>query len=265
MPLLISIIYCIKDRDPRNLRNCLRTLTTQDAFDNDIEIVLVDYGSQMDFRTEYRNTCAQYDARLISVDPVTQFCKTHALNIGIRHSNPNARYVLCSDVDMLYARNFMATLTKVLTEKESRFVTCGHYALKPGAAHPDTDVIESFDRLCDPKYHESFRCWPGPCQAASREWVFRVRGLDERFVRYGPEDADLQRRAARSGLEVVWIHDRTTLLHQWHLTQWQMAQETAKMEEQLLYFNLNQAYYLADKTIARNDPDKWGAIPENDK
>jgi glycosyltransferase involved in cell wall biosynthesis len=258
---IISLVFSVKNRDQLRFRNCLKTLYHQEGFSQEFEVILVDYGSEPSFAKDYKQLCEEYGVRLISIESTPHFSRSHALNIGIKHSNPESLFILPSDIDILFAPNFLSVVMEELSSEPQKLISCGHISLKSDAVTDDTDVVKDFKRLCDPKYHDGFRPWPGPCQAAARDWYFKIQGFDERFARYGSEDGDIMHRASRSGLKIVWVHDRTTLLHQWHTTQWQSSVEKNEFDEHLERLNLNQAYFLSDKSIIRNTPDGWGRIP----
>ena len=53
---------------------------------------------------------------------------------------------------------------------------------------------------------------------ATRDFFLKVHGYDEGYVFWGCEDRDMAFRAERFGLEQRWVHEDTSMLHQWHPT-----------------------------------------------
>ena len=89
----------------------------------------------------------------------------------------------------------------------------------------------------------------GACQVFSTKWAKSVRGYDEKYVFWGFEDKDMVARAQKSGLETVWIHDETAMLHQWH-------RRTANDKLYLKYKN-KLRFYLTQGIIVKNKK-SWG-------
>ena len=262
----LSAIYCVRDRDAHRIGNCFRSLLAQAGSSLQIEVVLVDYGSSPSFAATYPQLVADFGGHLVKVPRRPDFCKTHALNIGIRKSSASSTFLMTSDIDMVYGPNFLSVLVAELQTPPDALVTCGHWALPADAITPDTDVVEGFEGLCAPDNLTWFRHWSGPCLAARRSWFFQVQGFDEQYLRYGPEDGDLVRRAKRSGLEVRWIHDRVQLLHQWHPTQQEVAIESGPQDahQHTLCLVKNFARWHTRRTVVRNSPDAWGLLPDAD-
>ena len=99
----------------------------------------------------------------------------------------------------------------------------------------------------------------GACMCLPRAWLFKVRGLDERFRYYGYEDWDLNKRAHLDGLADVGIADWTRIYHQWH----QPATDLSKLppeERAQRQKCIDEAWDLfrTETSIVRN-PAGWGA------
>ena len=87
-----------------------------------------------------------------------------------------------------------------------------------------------------------------------------MRGFDERMVLWGYMDQDFSERALRDGLRGVWIHERSTMLHQWHPRKFEVhrgdEQAQALMRER---FDANRRLFEDDQSIERN-AGGWGEL-----
>jgi predicted glycosyltransferase involved in capsule biosynthesis len=92
----------------------------------------------------------------------------------------------------------------------------------------------------------------GPCQATDRAFFERMRGYDERYLAWGCEDGDMLSRALEAGLALSWIHEETSMLHQWH--------PTVRRARRWLYYKNKVRMTLTRKQIVKNH-EAWGTAP----
>jgi hypothetical protein len=100
----------------------------------------------------------------------------------------------------------------------------------------------------------------GGIQLASRGFFFEVRGYDEDLVWWGAEDGDMVRRARNAGLEVVWIDDRTSMLHQWHPKRHESLTDGAQRSAASRAWTRNHTIVRQKRSIVRN-LERWGGEP----
>jgi glycosyltransferase involved in cell wall biosynthesis len=211
---LVSVVVPLRDRAGVRLSNCLASLRWQQSPPrDDVEIVLSDYGSAEPFRTDVAALASAHGAAHRYTDARGLWNRSAALNCGIRAAH--GRWVLCTDSDMIFAPNFLATLLAVQAEHDERALClCRSSDLPPGAAEgavAEADLPALRGRAAlRPTYGK------GGCQFARRSWFEDVRGYDEGYQWWGWEDLDMAHRAQRSGLVWVWVEERTWMLHQWH-------------------------------------------------
>lgn len=260
---MLSVVFCVRDRDERRLRYCFQSLLDSDKDRSVREIVLVDYGSTLAHTQIYRRLATEFPITLKQTPRDGPFSRSRALNIGIRQTSEDVPFILCSDIDMIYAPEFLSKLTSALSSLKRAIVTSGHLALTQVATEQLQYPFADFKALSSSASVERYRPWPGPCLATSRSWLFRANGFDERFERWGSEDGDLLRRGRRDGLRIHWLHGEL-MFHQWHPTQWQTAVETGEFRQQHQAFHLTQALFLSDRSIRRNG-DNWGNPPKNSR
>jgi glycosyltransferase involved in cell wall biosynthesis len=212
----LTVVLPLRNRAGVRLDNCLRSLRWQEGVDRcDVEILISDFGSEPAFRDEVATLARTHEARVVFTPAPGVWNRSRALNIGIRQSR--GALTLSTDVDMVFATNFLRTILDVQTEAASRALAlCQCYDLGPETLGRVIDR-EELDALRDgatlrPAYGL------GGCQATTTAWFHRARGFDERMTFWGAEDKDLAFRARRDGLALTWLNDRTFMLHQWHET-----------------------------------------------
>ena len=209
----ISAVIPVRDRTGTRLDNCLRSLRWQELERGDIEIVLTDFGSSPDHAEGLHALAEAHGAALVRVEAKGVWNRARALNHGIQHAH--GKFVFCTDADMLFAPNFVATLLEVQArERDEAFVVC-HCRDLPESIPEQPWQREDFPRLLAAA---PFRVatGTGACQVARREFFERVRGYDEGFKFWGQEDNDMRFRAGRCGLREIWVQEQTAMLHQWH-------------------------------------------------
>ncbi|HLT38569.1 MAG TPA: glycosyltransferase family A protein [Enhygromyxa sp.] len=209
----ISAVIPVRNRTGTRLDNCLRSLRWQDLDGAALEIVIVDFGSDPEPAAELRELSERHAAALVRVETREIWNRARALNYGIQRAR--GRYVFCTDADMIFAPNFVATLLDEQRRAQGRaFVVC-HCRDLPEAIEEQPWTREDFaELLAAAPFRKA--TGTGACQVAEREFFERVRGYDEGFSFWGQEDNDMRFRAGRAGLREVWVQERTAMLHQWH-------------------------------------------------
>jgi len=73
---------------------------------------------------------------------------------------------------------------------------------------------------------------------------------DEAYKFWGCEDTDMFLRAQRAGLEAVWVHDNTSMLHQWH--------RDTRHDRKFLKFLNDARFHLTKRIVVKNWWSAWG-------
>lgn len=254
MSTTLTVIIPIRNRTGPRLENCLRSLRAQVSgrtgdgplLGDAVEIILSDYGSDPEPAAEIRTLGAQYGAQVVRTDTTGLWNRSEALNVALRVAA--GRYTLCTDADMIFEPNFLATIIGELQEAD-------HLALVVCRCRDLPDLGP--ERLYEPSEFKGLKAQAtmrqamgtGACQATDTRWLRSIRGYDEAYVFWGFEDKDLVHRARRSGLELRWIHEQTSMLHQWH--------RTTKNDRYLRKLLNKTRYYLTRELVVKNKP-TWG-------
>ena len=210
---LITAIVAVRNRSGIRLDNALRSLRWQDLPTDELEIVLSDFGSDPSEARALRALADAHGAVVVRTETDEIWNRSRALNVGIRAAR--GRYVFCTDADMIFEPNFVSVLLQTQSaHADAGFVVCRCRDL-PESVPEQAWQREDYPHLRE-RSHLREKLGTGACQVALRGFFHAVRGYDEGFRFWGMEDNDMKFRAMRSGLSLVWIHDRTSMLHQWH-------------------------------------------------
>ena len=208
----IAVVIPIRDRGGVRAENCLRSLRWQTLDARQVEIVLSDVGSDERHLSDLRRLAQAHDARLLETHDEGLFNRSRALNIGIQAAR--SEIVMCTDIDMIFENNFLASVLGAFAESDQRPFVLSKYCDLPPLPERVYDIGE-FDSV-KALSHLRTSSGTGACQAARRSFFADVHGYDEKMRHWGFEDSDMLARARRYGLTPVWISDRTSMLHQWH-------------------------------------------------
>jgi glycosyltransferase involved in cell wall biosynthesis len=212
---LLSVIIPVRNRAGVRLENCLRSLRWQVVEDANIEIVISDFGSDETYRQAIQSLGDTYGCRVVYTATQDLWNRSRALNIGVRAAE--GKYLLCTDADMIFQGNFLqALLDEQRAGQDKAFILCRCRDL-PESVEERSWAGADYAQLLDASdYRERFGV--GACQMATRDFFMHIHGYDEGYVFWGCEDRDLHFRSERFGLETRWVHERTSMLHQWHPT-----------------------------------------------
>lgn len=211
----LSVIIPVRNCSGLRLSNCLRSLRWQQVDAAELEIILSDCGSEPEHQRALDELAEPVGARIVRTPAAGSWNRSRALNLGIRAAR--AEFLLCTDADMLFAENFVpAVLGAHRGSSHELMVHCQCHDLSseaPERAWASAD----FPALRAQASARPTRA-TGACQSAGRAFFERVRGYDERYLGWGYEDLDMTSRARRAGLEIRWVSEETSMLHQWHPT-----------------------------------------------
>ncbi|MDD5193685.1 MAG: galactosyltransferase-related protein [Candidatus Nanoarchaeia archaeon] len=245
----ISVVIGIRDRYDYRIENALKSLRNQDYDKNLIKILVVDYGSQIKHFLKLKRLCERYNAEYIRVRRISCWNRAHCLNIGIKKSN--TKYILLSDVDIVFEKNYISEGIKELKKNPSQIIFSEVFESKEEDINEKTNILRNFDKIkarCSNRneltkmYDYTF----GLGIILTLNYFFKqINGLDENYRVWGFEDEDLIARFKMMGLKLKKL-ENTSYIHQWH-----PRYEGVKAEDKP-QIEKNLAYLRNSHTIKRN-------------
>lgn len=245
----ISVIIPVRNRAGARLENCLRSLRGQRLEPHIAEVVISDFGSDPASLADVRRLAERFDARVVETATEEVWNRSRALNHGIQAAR--GEFIFCTDADMIFAPNFLQVAIDAQRDAGGEALVVCRCRDLPGSVPEQPRETSAFPALLEQSsYREALGT--GACQIARRTFFEAVRGYDERFVFWGMEDNDMLFRARATGLEVLWIHEQTAMLHQWH--------PSSRGARPLRKF-LNDARFHLTKWIRVKNWSGWGSRP----
>ncbi len=245
----ISAIIPIRNRSSARLENCLRALRWQTLPNDDYEIIVSDFGSNREQEEALIEMAERHQARVVRTDTEEIWNRSRALNYGIRAAR--GHFIFCTDADMIFAPNFLSTLLAVQAKHGEKALAVCHCRDLPESVPEQPWTLDDYPALlAQAPFRE--KLGTGACQMALRSRFEELRGYDEGYKFWGMEDNDMKFRAIRSGLELVWIHEQTSMLHQWH-----PSDRGAKPFRKFI----NDARFHISKYRLKKNPEMWGGQP----
>ncbi len=246
----VTIIMGIRDiADLDRIINCLESIRSQDYDQKLIAIIIVDYGSSRELTEKYRNICRKYNVDYIRVDNKNVWNKAHALNIAIK--TVKTKYILSSDIDVIFERNYIRESVKEL-KRDPLQVMVSFVLFLPDILK-DTKEYDLLKSMANNNRVGRQACTGMGINLALTYFYRKIRGYDERY-KFGPgEDLDLIKRFSALGIKRKSIGDRTSCLHQYHPDSRNLKNLVGFDDQR----NRNAVYFTYDDTIVRNK-DGWG-------
>jgi glycosyltransferase involved in cell wall biosynthesis len=293
-----SITVPVRDRWGSRLRNCVRSLEMQTL--RPIEIIVADYGSTEQGHEAIMEALEGFDCTVYYYPTDEIWNLSRARNMGIRRSNPRCENVAVVDADLILEPRVFEVLSQAHASRPRSYISSfiwmlrskiwPHYKefmgncatsgqslvdcneeyrkLYPGKLDEEPDDFGStrdFAKLKNLAYGES--AGRGGLVSAPRDWLFKVRGFDERMKFWGAEDGDLWKRAGLDGMDCYRINDLeetdTEIYHQTHKDcisgiwvngPYEVLDLTAEENRQIEW---NKMIATRDNTLMRNN-DNWG-------
>lgn len=254
----ITVIVPVRNRPDCRLVNALRSVRLQDYPQERIATLVVDYGSNERCASRTAAMCRDFQAKYLWVPIKGPWSRAHASNIGIRRAR--TKFVLSTDADILFARNYFSEAVKALKDCPLSVVYSQCLDLPESCTEDLTRSARDGVRLDLDALREKAICRraggvydSAGINASYTLFYHLVRGYDEHFTCYGAEDRDLERRFWWLGLSAVSLRDRSYYLHQWH-----SDRERIPDEEYRVAHEANDEYAMTARSIYRNRRG-WGS------
>ncbi len=251
--MLFSFLATYRNRDAERVRRCLQSLAAQN-FDS-FEILLIDYGSDPQYRTEVQKISASLGAHYTYLEAQGWlWCKPHALNTALDLAK--GEYLIMVDIDMIYPTDFLTVLQTQIAQNRLLHYHCYYLS------ETFTDYTNLFiNKDLEQKFRLSDQNATGLFVVSKMDFA-EIGGSDEFYMLWGLEDSDASLRLQAKGLEIKWISPETThVFHQWHdhpnhnrlvPADWQKAIKT--------YFENNKNRIFREKIFPKNCFEKRMAL-----
>lgn len=255
--LKVSVIIGIKDRYDQRIRNALHSLRTQTCDAREVEIILVDYGSEERHHPEFEILCREFNAIGVWTALPGAWNRAHCLNIGIRRAK--APFILFSDVDVVFAPNYIEECMKRIRRSPDEAYFSRMNYLPEDVCLQAGDVPAALEQFRNKSFQKPEAFWGQSILFVKTEALTRIRGFDEYYRLWGEEDIDLYDRLYLMGIHLQELDACTFHLHQWH--PW--LQGVAEHPHIKTQMRANLNYRKTRKSIIRNG-NGWGELKPDD-
>lgn len=266
---LYSVVVPVSNLYGRVVRNCLKGLELQSF--KSMEVIVVDYGSTDENHEKLLDTLEPFDCTVYFYPGPLQWSSTVSRNIGIRRAR--GMFVGTLDADCILEPGAAEQVMDLFRERQDRMVVQSPCFLSEDISG-DVELPEAYPLIKIEKsncmyYGQGI----GAYVNAPRHWWHKVKGHDERFVGWGPNDLNLWKRAGTDALmERVKIvrklpgkmdpgvlyhilNEDTVCYHQWHEGGRFRRLIGSKRFEKVKELNENIHKYAT--TLVRNN-ESWG-------
>jgi len=230
----------------------IKSLEWQDCKDFEVIIADSNSGNYEELKRYFEGNQFQIPIRIVSHN-IDLFSRSVLNNVGI--CNGTAPYRASTDVDMLFARDFVSEVVANLAPDimiESRTM----YWKKGVADQIYGGKLDPYNDINACKLNRiKKRTSAGGFQCMHIDSWNKIRGFDERYQVWGSEDQDLLLRAVMAGIKVKWMGENgdIRLFHQPHLKK--------DIKKDLEWQEKNKKYLYNIKDYRAN-PNGWGGINE---
>jgi len=185
----------------------------------DFEILLADGFSKNyeEIKAFLENYGGDIPMRIVQFPIGEAFERARLNNVGIR--NALGEYVMTTDVDMSFGKDFVQTLMGLASPDslvESRTLYW-HPNMSQKIYNGELDLYNDI-QVCRAGRIKK-RTSAGGCQCMHMDGWNKVRGFDEKgYIGWGSEDTDLLTRCKYAGIKIKWMGETgdVALFHQWH-------------------------------------------------
>lgn len=210
--ILFSFIILTRNRANERLRQCLEAIRSQSMRSENIELILLDYGSNEITQGRLRDLATKFDARHVHVNETGPWNRGRAINLGCQAAQGELFAV--SDIDMIHGPTYAA-------EAWRSYIKAGRGAFYGRAIPKDLPEGAMAARTSRTTFADLGQLATDRPKGMgnvvfSRTLLEKARGWEEEYLVWGCEDSDFHDRAHRSGAHCIEL--KSGLLHQWHET-----------------------------------------------
>ena len=245
----ITVVMGVKNIfDCERIVNSLESIRNQEYDQSLVRINLVDYDSDSSLIQYYQQICKVYNVLYTRVNGKAIWSRAHALNIGIR--NAKTKYILCTDADIIFERNYIKEAIKELKKDPLQVIIAPAFDL-PDIPTRGKECVQ-LKSLAQIRYKD-IKNWAG-INLALTYFYHKIRGYVEQYKMWGSEDEDLIKRLKLFALKNKPIENSTFFLHQYH-PKFRNVDRLNGFRAQVI---INRVYCRRSSSIIRNGK-QWGS------
>lgn len=193
---MTTVIYCIRDREPKRLSNSIKSL--KQVSSQALSFVVVDYGSSENCAQDVKQICIEENAKYVRTETEgLPWSRAEALNIGV--VNSDTEYVATTDIDMIFESDILKISQDVY--KPNSVIHCQSLLLPKSG-------LKKFGKWGD-------RSQLGGYMFLKRADFLKVGGFDEEIKFWGHEDFEIENRLYNYGIKTIWL-ENCAMFHVWH-------------------------------------------------
>jgi len=243
------------NRDRLNVKDCSRSewfiKSVQWQSYTNFELLIADGGSNNyeEIKSYFEHHDGPIPMRIVQHKIGEAFLRAFLNNLGIRYAK--GEYVLCTDVDMIFGKDFFKMVMENVGENtlvESRTMYLKNNVLEK-IYSGELDPYNNLDSIKLSRIKKRTSAGGTQCMIANKEnkgWQL-VGGFDEKgYIGWGSEDWDLLTRCKYAGIKVRWLGESVNdimLFHQNH--------PKIDIKKDLMYQEINK------KTLRRLEVEKY--------
>lgn len=208
---------------------------------------------------ELTQICKETGATLLTIgSPSDPWNKPLALNTGIRTVPAAIPTIMTMDADMILAPDFFDVVTTTLQQKPQTLVLCRSADLPPQVKLPGHESLLAHFQQLQARSRLRPSSGTSGIQAAPRRFFHDIRGYDEELLWWGAMDGDMVTRAKLAGLEIVWVDNKTAMLHQWHPRKHRLLNSSQDVRQAKKYWQRNHQTVAQRAHLLQRNAQGWG-------
>lgn len=206
MPFL-SFIVGFRNRDTQRLTLFLESLKAM--YNNDFELIFVDYGSDEAVSADVKTIVENYVfAKYFFFNSRGQnWNRAKCLNYAYKKSN--GQYIFTSDIDFLYHKSFISIVKSIINPQTAYYFKVGFLSQKQSQNITIDSENYDIENYSDKDAIGAL--------LISRPMFDEVGGFDEFYEIWGVEDNDLLHRIRMTNNKIEFFEKKILVWHIWHL------------------------------------------------
>jgi hypothetical protein len=205
----VSFIIPIRNRGGIRLDNCLTSIFWQIYKLDNIEVIIVDYGSNNTYKNNILSIIKKYQhIKYIRVENFDIWNRSKVINIGLKYAT--LENIMIMDVDVILENNFIEQIFIQIQHDDKTSIFCNVI-----------DVLSNTEKINNNKYNQLkqtynkrivFHCGP----MFIRKNFLKRFSFPEKYQGWGYEDLHVICQLFFMGIKPIFIDKNTSMLHQYH-------------------------------------------------